>query len=509
MAACKHIVLFGAGKSSTALIDYLKKQSVLNNWFLTVADTNLMAAHAKVGKHPNAKAVHLNIESADERQVLVKQADAVISLLPPALHYVLALDCLAFGKHLLTASYIDENIKKLAADIKNKGLLFLCEMGLDPGIDHMSAMKLLHDIKERQGVITSFISHCGGLVAPESDNNPWHYKISWNPRNVVLAGKAGATFRQNGQQVHISYNQLFADNHAVEVPGVGPLVYYPNRDSSGYAALYDVENAATFIRTTLRHPAFCIGWKNIVDLKLTDEEKVYQTDGMTIAGFFKIHFEKNGFANWLNDMLGSRLSYAREMMEKLMELMEAEETEAGDEAAEEEEEDSDQFMMVNEKGDLSIVDVEDVKDKAAETVATTMQEANLSMKQLFFLGLDDEQPINRGLCSAADVLQFILEKKLALQPGDKDMVVMMHEINYLLNGEPQFVKSWLVVKGSDNIHTAMAKTVGLPLGIAAKLLLEGKIKETGLHIPIIQGIYDPVLNELAKQGIAFQEKAGA
>jgi len=505
MSTSKQILLFGAGKSATVLIDYLKQVSVENNWLVTVADSNLAATQAKVGEHDLTKAVQVNIESETERQALIQNADVVISLLPPALHYVVALDCVAFGKHLLTASYIDDKIKALGDDIKNKNLLFLCEMGLDPGIDHMSAMQLLHRIKAQGGVVTSFLSHCGGLVAPESDDNPWHYKISWNPRNVVLAGKAGATFKQKDQQVSIPYAQLFTNNPGVLVPGLNPLVYYPNRDSSGYAALYDIEGAHTFIRTTLRHPEFCLGWKNVVDLKLTDEEKVYDTNGMTVAAFFKQHFEKHGFANWLNDMLGSRLNYAKQMMEKLMELMEAEEMEMEQEAGIDEDE---QFMMVNEKGDLSVIDVEDVKDKAAETVASTMHEANLSMKQLFFLGLDDEQFINKGFCSAADVLQFIIEQKLALLPEDKDMVVMMHEIEYVIAGKQHATKSSLVVKGNNNVHTAMAKTVGLPLGIAAKLILENKITETGLHIPVVASIYNPVLDELKRHGIGFLEEEG-
>jgi len=501
MANQKHIVLFGAGKSATVLIDYLKQISAENNWLVTIADSNLAATQAKVGNHTHTRAAQVNIESAEERQPLVQGADVVISLLPPALHYIVALDCLALGKHLLTASYIDDNIKALADDIKSKGLLFLCEMGLDPGIDHMSAMQLIHRIKAQGGEVTAFLSHCGGLVAPVSDDNPWHYKISWNPRNVVLAGKAGATFKQDGQQVHIPYEQLFTNNPQVYVPSLGALVFYPNRDSSSYATLYGVEGADTFMRTTLRHPEFCAGWKNIVELKLTDEEKVYDTDEMTLATFFKLHFEKHGFANWLSDMLGSRLSYAKEMMEKLMELMEAEEMDDEGDLDEDE-----QFMMVDEKGDLSVVDVEDVKDKAAETVASTMHEANLNMKQLFYLGLDDNQLINKGLCSAADVLQFIIEQKLALLPQDKDMVVMMHEIEYETDGEKRLVKSWLVVTGADNVHTAMAKTVGLPLGIAARLILEGRITETGLHIPITSAIYTPVLNELKKHGVSFEEE---
>ena len=501
MANSKHIVLFGAGKSATVLIDYLKNLSIESNWAVTIADNNLQAVHEKVGTHTNTKAVKVNIESEEERQLLVQHADLVISLMPPTLHFLIAKDCLAFGKHLLTASYIDENIKALDRDIKNKGILFLCEMGLDPGIDHMSAMQLLYGIKRKGGIVTSFLSHCGGLVAPESDNNPWHYKVSWNPRNVVLAGKAGATFKQGGETRHVPYGQLFTNSPLVFVTGLEPLAYYPNRDSLGYAELYDIKEAETFIRTTLRHPEFCFGWKNIIDLKLTDEEKVYDTNGMAVSNFFKIHFEKHGFAAWLNDLLSTRLAYAKEMMEKLMELMEAEE-----EATEEDDDMEDQFMMVNEKGDLAMIDVEDVKDKAAETVANTMHEANLSMKQLFFFGLDDETVINKGLCSAADILQFIIEQKLALAPHDKDMVVMMHEIDYTVNGMPKKVKSSLVVKGNDNVHTAMAKTVGLPLGIAAKLILEGRITETGLHIPITPAIYNPVLEELRKYGVRFEEE---
>jgi len=501
MATNKHIVLFGAGKSATVLIDYLKRVCAENNWHVTIADSNLQAVQHKAGNHPNTTGLQVNIEIEAERQLLILQASLVISLLPPALHYLIAKDCLSFGKHLLTASYIDDNIRSLGEEIKNKGLLFLCEMGLDPGIDHMSAMQLLHGIKQKGGTVTSFLSHCGGLVAPESDTNPWHYKISWNPRNVILAGKAGATFKKNGVTEHIPYTQLFSNNPLVFIPGLEPLAYYPNRDSSGYAELYDITDAQTFIRTTLRHPEFCFGWKNIVDLKLTDEEKVYDTNDLTIEGFFKLHFEKHGFAAWLNDLLSTRLAYAKEMMEKLMQLMEAEE-----EISEDDDDAGDQFMMVNEKGDLSMIDVEDVKDKAAETVANTMHEANLSMKQLFFLGIDDETKINRGLCSAADILQFIIEQKLVLEPTDQDMVVMMHEIEYLLNGTVKTVKSSLIVKGNDNIHTAMAKTVGLPLGIAAKLILEGRIVETGLHIPIVPSIYGAVLEELRKHGVRFEEE---
>ncbi|NNV57526.1 saccharopine dehydrogenase C-terminal domain-containing protein [Limnovirga soli] len=500
MNKTKHIVLFGAGKSATVLIEYLKNQATENNWQLTVADSNLEAAKAKVGEHALATAVAINIEDAAARKALVAQADVVISMMPHALHYLIALDCLELNKHLLTASYVSEDIQALASSIKEKNLLFLCEMGLDPGIDHMSAMQIFDTIKKAGGKITSFKSHCGGLVAPESDDNPWHYKISWNPRNIILAGKAGAVYKENGQIVDLKYEALFNPTKKVALPNGDAYAYYPNRDSLGYIDLYKLPDVATFIRTTLRHPDFSFGWKNIIDLHLTDETPSYETDGLTVAAFFKAHFKKYGFGDWLNEMLKSRLDYAREMMEKLMVLMNEDKS-----AAEEGLISEDEMMFINDKGALTTVDIDDVRNNAAASVADKMHEANLSMKQLFFLGLDDETLINKGLCSAADVLQFILEKKLALKPEDKDMIVMLHEIEYVLNEKIHTIKSSLVVKGDDSLHTAMAKTVGLPLGIAATLILKGSLQETGLHIPVTAAIYEPVLAALQQQGIIFEE----
>jgi saccharopine dehydrogenase-like NADP-dependent oxidoreductase len=508
----KTIVLFGAGKSATVLIDYLKNLPSENDVHVIVADSNLEVVQSKVGMHQLIKAVQADITNATERKHFIQQADVVISLMPPALHHLIALDCIEFSKHLLTASYVSDEIKKLQKDILAKNILFLCEMGLDPGIDHMSAMKLIHEIKNSGGNITSFRSHCGGLVAPESDDNPWHYKISWNPRNVVLAGKAGAIYKENGNEINKSYEELFTENSFIEIPDLGNLAFYPNRDSLSYIPVYKLGTAQTFLRTTLRYPEFCFGWKNIIDLKLTDEEKDFDTTGMSIAAFFKQHFDKHGFNDWLNNLLINKLSYAKDMMEKLTQLTEAEEREKNE--SEKERDDSyeddlitDDILMVNDRGELDSLNVSDVKYKAAESVAMKMHEANISMKQLFFLGLEDEETmINLGVCSTADVLQFILEKKLVLQPEDKDMIVMMHEIEYEVNNKKYEVRSFLVVKGEDSLRTAMAKTVGLPLGIAAKLILEGKIKETGLHIPIISAIYEPVLHELENKGIVFHEE---
>ncbi len=499
----KHILLLGAGKSATVLIDYLKNLATENQWKITIADANLPLLKQKVGDHPLVEAIKIDVENEVERKQLIEPADVVISLLPPSLHYLVALSCLELGKHLLTASYIDEKIRALKAEIETKNILFLCEMGADPGIDHMSAMELINRIKSLGGNIISFKSHCGGLLAPESDDNPWHYKISWNPKNVVLAGKAGATFKENGEVKKVPYEELFTMSQIVEVPGHVLWAWYPNRDSLGYIPLYKLEEATTFIRTTLRHPEFCFGWKNIVDLQLTSENKEYDTNGMSIADFFKLHFEKHGFSDWLTEMLSTRLSYAKDLMDNLMTLIDAE-----DELKQEGELSDDSIMLINEFGELDMVEVEDVKDKAAAAVAVKMHEANLSLKQLFFLGLDSDELINMGRCSAAEVLQFILEKKLVLEPDDKDMLVMVHEIEYEVDGVPAKIISSMTVKGENNQHTAMAKTVGLPLGIAAKLILEGTITQTGLHIPTAASIYEPVLSELENHGISFYERFG-
>ncbi|MEP6749917.1 MAG: saccharopine dehydrogenase C-terminal domain-containing protein [Bacteroidota bacterium] len=433
----KQILVFGAGKSASCLIDYIIKEAGINNWMVTVADNDLALAKSKVGNHKHAKAVSINVENTGERNQLIQSADIVISLLPPALHFLIAQDCVLFEKNLLTASYTDDKIRSLKPAIENKKIFFLCEMGLDPGIDHMSAMQLIHRIQGQGGIINSFISHCGGLVAPESDDNPWHYKISWNPRNVVMAGKTGAIYRENSQIKTMIYEKLFDEKRCTEIPAIGSLAWYPNRDSLNYINLYELDGVETFIRTTLRYPQFCFGWKQIINLKLTDEIIFYETDGMTLQSFFTQHFARHGF------------------------------TSAGD---------------------------------------INSQPEDLFTAQLNYLGVHDGTTIiNKGSCNTMDILQFALEKKLVLNDRDKDMIIMLHEIEYLKDGKKYHAKSNLIVKGDDNLRTAMAKTVGLPLGIAAKLILQGKIKETGLHIPVIQAIYEPVLQELQQHGIIFQE----
>jgi saccharopine dehydrogenase-like NADP-dependent oxidoreductase len=497
----KTILLFGAGKSATVLIDYLLENAITENWKVYVVDADLKLAQSKIGVSQKATAVSFDIANTEERARYIRTADIVISLLPPFLHIEVAKDCVKHQKNLLTASYVDDDIRRLQPDIEKHKLFFLCEMGLDPGIDHMSAMRIIDTIHTKGGKITSFRSHCGGMVAPESDDNPWHYKISWNPRNIIMAGKAGAHFRENGKEKRISYEELFTGERLVEIPALGLLSWYPNRDSLSYTLLYGLEDIKTFIRTTLRHPDFMYGWKNIIDLKLVDETPQYETDGKTLYQVFKEHMDKHGFGEWLNQKLSERFAETKGLMENLMKLMEAEK-----EANKEGEQMPASFMTADDHGNIEEIEIDDVKNRAAAYLAQKMHEANLTLKQLFFLGLDDQDTIvNKGLCSAADILQFAVEKKLSLRPYDKDMIVMLHEFEYETGGQKSQLRSSLIVKGENNLRTAMAKTVGLPLGIAAKLILNGKIKLAGLHIPTHKEIYEPVLKELERYGVKFHE----
>ena len=442
----KQILLFGAGKSATVLIDYLLAHAKNEAWEVTVADANLQLASDKINNSPFGIAVSFDITNEDKRGEYIRHADIVISMLPPFLHSKVANDCVKFSKHLLTASYVDDDLRSMKAEIENKKLLFLCEMGLDPGIDHMSAMKLIDHIHAKGGTITSFKSHCGGLVAPESDDNPWHYKISWNPRNIVMAGKAGAIFKKDGEIFTIPYESLFDHNETVSVPGLEDYAWYPNRDSLSYMPVYGLEKTSTFIRTTLRHPSFCRAWNYIVRTGLTNEEK----------SAFLSTASKTSFREWLDK------------------------------------------NIANHTKDNNF---QEYLNRSVET-----GDRSLLIELFGYLGLLSEDAIPLTATCPADLLQFILENKLSLLPADKDMIVMLHEFEYAINNQTSAISSSLVVKGENSLRTAMAKTVGLPLGIAAKLILNGTITTTGLHIPIVKEIYEPVLKELEQYHINFNEQ---
>ncbi len=439
----KRILLFGAGKSTTCLIDYMVKELKKNDWYLIVCDADPDLAKSKIGSAENANAVSINVEDEYSRKNLVRSADIVISMLPPTLHFLIAKDCIEFSKNLLTASYVDENIKSLEKEISDKKLLFLCEMGLDPGIDHMSAMKMIHSIQEKGGIINSFVSHCGGLIAPESDNNPWHYKITWNPRNIVLAGKDGAEYLEVNKNITVSYKLVFKNSPIVNLIADYPLCWYPNRDSLHYIDLYGLQEISTFIRTTLRHPAFCRGWNKIVNMKFT------ATDDFESIKNCKT------FADWLT--VKTSPYFTNKDWNNYLQL----------------------YLTDSFRNEFD--------------------------RQMVFLGLRSKEPLPDNFKNSADILQYLLERKLAMSEDDKDMIVMLHELGYEIGNKKYEVRSSLIVKGKDRLKTAMAKTVGLPLGIATKLILQNKIKITGLHIPIVPEIYEPVLAELEEHGIIFNE----
>lgn len=433
------ISLFGAGKSATSLIDYLGKICEEKKWKLYVSDADLSLAQAKTNQFTSAEAISFDVSDREKRQAFIARADVVISMLPPSLHLLVARDCILFSKHLLMASYIDMNLRSLADEIKEKGLLFIGEMGLDPGIDHMSAMKVIHEIKNKGGQITSFKSHCGGLMAPENDDNPWHYKISWNPMNVVAAGSSGAFYKSEGKIIEVLYSEVFSnENQMVEIPEIGPLAWYANRDSLSYIKTYDLHKISTFIRTTLRYPAFCRGWNKIIRLDLTNK---MDHEGIKNCKTFSDWFELK----------------------------------------------KDKMLSETHFPENTFFDSE-------------------FQEQIDFISLRSKENIPVTVSNSAAILQFLLEKNLALKPNDKDMIIMLHEIEYSIDGENKQTRSCLIVKGEDHIHTAMAKTVGLPLGIAARLVLEKRINLTGLHIPIVPEIYKPVLEELELNGIKFTEE---
>jgi saccharopine dehydrogenase (NADP+, L-glutamate forming) len=424
----QHILILGAGKSATILIEHLIRIAGEHDFFIHVADGQKAVAESKINGHARAAAYAVDPEDMDGLHALVSKADLVISMLPPPFHPLVVKACVKWGKHFLNASYLTPEISSFDEEARKAGLTVLCEMGLDPGIDHMSAMEMIHDIQAKGGRITSFRSHCGGLISPESDDNPWHYKISWNPRNIVMAGADGAQYLEHGKQVFVPYTQLFNPSQRVSIPEYGEWCWYANRDSIAYIAKYGLDGITQFVRTTLRHPDFCHGWKKAVDLGLTATTPARDTTGMYTRDFFAAHIQANP-AIQLGDAL--------------------------------------------------------------------------SQQQFRFLGMDTDELLPAGSHSPADTMQWILERKLALSKNDKDMIIMLHELEYDLEGRSHSTKAHLVVKGEDPQHTAMARTVGMPLAIAAKHILQKSIDRPGVSIPITDDIYRKVLPELEHCGIGF------
>lgn len=443
----KKILVIGAGRSAIVLIDYLLENAEAQNWKITLADSDIDHVNSMIGQSKHAVPFLLDATIDAQRAALIAKHDLIISMLPAFLHTLVANDCLALSKNLITPSYISDDMRKMKDDVEAAGLIFLNELGVDPGIDHMSAMRLLDRMREKGKDIVGFESFTGGLVAPESDDNPWNYKFTWNPRNVVLAGQGGAVkFKHNGAFKYIPYQKLFRRTEVIHIPRHGDFEGYANRDSLNYRSLYKLENVPTIYRGTLRRKGFCRAWDIFVQMGMTDDTYIMEDSvGMTHREF-------------TNSFLKYNVTDSVEM--KLM-----------------------HYMKLDDDSDI--------------------------MDKLKWIGIFDHEPI--GLekpATPAQILQRILEKKWTLKPDDKDMIVMWHKIRARDENNPAVreIHSSMVVIGDKQPRTAMAKTVGLPMAIAAKLILNGTIKTPGVHAPVTKEIYEPILNELEEYGIRFEER---
>lgn len=438
--------MFGAGRSSSTLLEYLINNSAKENWSILLISNNLQSIPANFNNVDNISCAHGDVTDSEFVSNNIKESDIVISMLPARFHMQVATACLNYGKNLITASYISPEMKALNSQAKTKGLLFLNECGLDPGLDHMSAMKIIHEIQNKGGVLKGFESFTGGLVAPESDNNPWNYKFTWNPRNVVLAGQGGAAmFIQENTYKYIPYQKLFRRTELISIEGHGKFEGYANRDSLKYRSLYGLENISTLYRGTLRKQGFCKAWDCLIQLGMTDDSYIIQ------------NLENMSYREFTNLF-------------------------------------------------LSFHPTDSVEIKLKSYLGIRQDDFKI-WEQLEFIGLFETTKIGLKEGTPAQVLQKILEEKWSLSPEDKDMIVMWHQFKYEINGVKKQKQASMVVTGIDQEKTAMAITVGLPVGIATKLILNGEITQTGVQLPLEPGIYNPILNELEqKYQISFTEK---
>lgn len=441
----RNILIIGAGRSATSLIRYLLEKSEEEKLFITIGDISLQSAQKLINGHPNAKGIKLDVFNDEQRKEAVKNSDLVISMLPARFHIEVARECIEFGKNMVTASYVSKEMQALDEQAKAKGLVMMNEIGLDPGVDHMSAMQVIDKIRAKGGKMLLFESFCGGLIAPESDDNLWNYKFTWNPRNVVLAGQGGAAeFIQEGKFKYIPYHRLFRRTEFINIEGYGKFEVLANRNSLQYQSVYGLDNILTLYRGTIRRVGFSKAWNMFVQLGMTDDTyTIPDSENLTYREFVNLFLAYSP-----TDTVELKLRYALKidqddlMWEKLLEL--------------------DLFN----------------KEKT--------------------IGITNATP--------AMALQKILEDKWTLADDDKDMIVMYHKFGYELDGKKHQIDSHMALIGEDQTYTAMAKTVGLPVAIAAVKILNGEIKTPGVQRPIAKEVYEPILKELAENGVVFREE---
>lgn len=440
----KSILILGAGLSASSMIRYLLSHAEEFDWNIRIVDQDLELIKRKINGHSRAVALSFNALDSNERKPEIGHADLVISMLPARFHVEVARDCIDLKTDLITPSYISSEMRSLHKEALNKGVLIMNEIGVDPGIDHMSAMKIIHEIQKKGGELTSFKSFCGGLIAPEYDDNPWHYKFTWNPRNVVLAGQGGAaTFVHNGEYKYIPYNRLFERLDEIEIEEYGKFEGYPNRDSLSYRSTYGLNDIPTLYRGTLRKPNYCKGWHVFIELGMTDDTyKMTQSEILTPRAFL------NAFLPY-NEKLTVEEKFKKFLRD-------------------------DRLYLYNQFEWLGIFE----KDAS--------------------FGFPDASP--------AQLLEKLLTKKWILNEGDKDMLVMYHEFEYKINNSKKKIISSMINIGEDQTYTSMSNTVGLPVAIAAKMILNGEINEKGVTLPIHPEVYEPILKELELFNIKFEEK---
>ncbi len=441
----KQILVLGAGRSSSSLIRYLVNESEKENWKVTVADRDVSLVKEKLNNHAHTKAIEFDIHNEKQAEEEVAKADIVISMLPWRFHILVVKHCIKHKKNIITPSYVSDDIKALDKEIREAGIMVMNELGVDPGIDHMSAMKLIDEIRENGGEVVHFESFTGGLVAPESDNNPWNYKFTWNPRNVVLAGQGGvAKFLEEKEYKYIPYHKLFRRTEFIDIDGYGKFEGIANRDSLKYQSIYGLHDIRTIYRGTLRRVGFSRAWDVFVQLGLTDDSYVIEgSENMTYRQFINSFLAYNP-----HDSVELKLRY---------------------------------YLKI--------------------------EQDDVLWEKLVWLGIFENKKVGLKDATPAQILQKILEDKWTLAPDDKDMIVMWHKLKYInAKGEEYEVHSSMVNIGEDQTYTAMSNTVGLPVAICCKLMLNGTINEIGVKMPIEPAIYTPILKELEGHGVQFKEK---
>lgn len=435
----KKVLVIGAGRSATTMIKYLLENAEAEDWQVTVGDYQEELAIEKVGSHPRGRAIRFDIFDEAARKKEIADADLVISLLPPHMHVIPAKDCIEDQTHLVTASYVSEEMGDLDAAAREADVLILNEVGADPGIDHMSAMEMVHTVKEKGGEIKAFRSYCGALVTPESANM-WGYKFTWAPRNIILAGQGVAKYLKEGHVKYLPYQHLFRRTDVIEVPGMGKFEAYANRDSLKYAPLYGLDEAHTLYRATLRMPGFCDMWNAFVVIGMTDGAyTLANSEGMSYRDFL---------FSFINALPGKS---DRESLAAFLEV--------------------------------------DVDHPVVEKMVA--------------LDLLSDRTYPKADASPADVLEHILLEKWVFEEDDVDMVVMQHQLEYELEGNKYVWKSSMVDKGRDHDHTAISRTVGLPAAMCARRILRDEVPERGVRIPNFPSIFRPVLKELEEWDIVF------